>query len=69
VILDLQLPRVQDGLDLIREFRRIAPEVRIIVLSGWTADLDGRAEKEMVDEVLTKPVRSQRLLRSLARGA
>jgi two-component system phosphate regulon response regulator OmpR len=66
IILDLRLPEAAAGLALIREFRKEAPAARIIVLSGWTPDLDGRPEAAMVDEILAKPVRSARLLRVVA---
>jgi DNA-binding response OmpR family regulator len=66
VILDLRLPQLEDGLALIREFRATAPNVRIVVLSGANTDLDGRPETAMVDQVLGKPVRSERLLDAIA---
>lgn len=62
VVLDLRLPDPEDGLALIREFRAAALAVRIVVLAGWRADLDGRIESEMVDVVLAKPVRSEVVL-------
>jgi DNA-binding response OmpR family regulator len=65
VILDLRLPETEDGLALIREFRQAAAGVRIVVLSGCTADIENRPEAGMVDEILTKPVRSERLLDSI----
>ena len=46
------LPRAEDGLALIREFRTAVPTVRIVVLSGWSTDLDGRPERAMADRVL-----------------
>jgi DNA-binding NtrC family response regulator len=61
VILDLRLPSPEDGLALVREFREASPGLRIVVLAGWGADLEGRPEQELVDEVLAKPVRSERL--------
>jgi len=66
VILDLRLPEAADGLALIREFRAGIPTVRIIVLSGWPLDLEGTPEAAMVDQVLTKPIRTDALLRALA---
>ena len=66
VVLDLRLPETKDGLALIREFRAAAPGLRIIVLSGWTPDLDGTPEARMVDELLAKPVRSARLSSAVA---
>jgi DNA-binding response OmpR family regulator len=68
VVLDLRLPLAEDGLALIREFRAQVPQVRIIVLSGWTADLNGRPEAAMADAVLAKPVRSEKLIRTLAQA-
>jgi len=65
VLMDLRLPEPEDGLALIREFRAASPGVRIVVLSGWSADLDGQPEAALVDEVLTKPVRSELLLRAI----
>ena len=69
VILDLRLPSPEDGLTLVREFRRAAPEVRIVVLAGWRADLEGQPEQKLVDEVLTKPVRSERLITAVRKRA
>ena len=69
VVLDLRLPESADGLALIREFRAASPEVRIVVLSGWTPDLEGQPEAGMVDELLSKPVRSARLVNAVAAGA
>jgi len=64
VILDLRLPRPEDGLALIREWRAASPGLRIIVLSGWTADLE--RDSAGVDEILRKPIRSERLLAAIA---
>lgn len=65
VILDLRLPRAEDGLALIHEWRAVSPDVRIIVLSGYTADLE--RDCGSADEILRKPVRSERLLAAIAR--
>ena len=69
VILDLRLPSPEDGLALVREFREAASGVRIVVLAGWGADLEGRAEQRMVNEVLAKPVRSERLMSAVRKRA
>ncbi|MBZ5675572.1 MAG: response regulator [Acidobacteriia bacterium] len=69
VILDLRLPSPEDGLALVREFREAAPGVRIVVLAGWGADLEGRPEQALVDEVLAKPVRSERLISAVRKRA
>jgi len=65
VILDLRLPDPEDGLALIREFRGVSREVKIVVLAGWCADLDGRGERALVDVILSKPVRSEVLLSAI----
>jgi DNA-binding response OmpR family regulator len=62
VVLDLRLPESKDGLALIRDFRGASPSVRIIVLSGWTPDLEGQPEEKMVDQLLSKPVPSAYLV-------
>jgi DNA-binding response OmpR family regulator len=62
VILDLRVPDLEDGLALIREFRAASRGVKIVVLAGWAADLDGRSESALVDVILAKPVRSEVLL-------
>ena len=61
VVLDLRLPDVADGLALIRDFQG----VRIIVLTGNRADLDGREEAGLVAAILGKPVRSEELVRRI----
>jgi CheY-like chemotaxis protein len=61
-ILDLRLPDAAAGLALIRELRRVYPALRLIVLCGYAADLDGRPERALVDEILSKPVHPERLL-------
>jgi CheY-like chemotaxis protein len=62
VVMDLRLPGDCDGLELIREFREVKPDLRIVVLSGHPADVAGRPEAQMIDGVLSKPARSARLL-------
>jgi len=64
VITDLRLPDTEDGLALIKELRefRAARQLKIIVLCGNRADIEGREEAAMVDAILTKPVRSEVLL-------
>jgi DNA-binding NtrC family response regulator len=69
VILDLRLPSPEDGLALVREFRKAAPDARIVVLAGWSGDLDGRSERGLVNEVLAKPVRSERLISAVKKSA
>jgi two-component system, OmpR family, KDP operon response regulator KdpE len=57
VVMDLRLPEPEDGARLIQA---LAGKTRIIVLSG------GQVDPELpVDEVLTKPCPSRRLLESI----
>jgi DNA-binding response OmpR family regulator len=65
IILDVRLPDPEDGLALIREFRAASPQVKIIVLAGCCSDLDGRGESKLVDLILSKPARSEVLLRAI----
>ncbi|MCX6589244.1 MAG: response regulator [Acidobacteria bacterium] len=64
VVMDLRLPRTADGIALITALRTLTPAPRIVVLSGWTADL---AIAPDVDAVLSKPVRTPELIHLIAR--
>ena len=66
VLLDLHLPDLEDGCALIRDFRAHAPTVRIVVLSGFAGDFQQRPEAQMIDLILEKPLRSEKLLRAVA---
>jgi CheY-like chemotaxis protein len=68
-ILDLRLPDAAAGLALIRELRRAHPALRLIVLCGFAADLDGCPERALVDKVLSKPVHPERLLSAVTMKA
>lgn len=65
VILDLRLPDPIDGLSLIRAFRTASPNVRIIALCGWPPDLENTPESQMVNLVLSKPIRTAALIEAL----
>ena len=65
IVLDLRLPEPSDGLSLIRTFRTASPAVRIIALCGWPPDLENTPESQMVNIVLTKPIRSATLVSAL----
>jgi CheY-like chemotaxis protein len=65
-ILDVRVPEVEDGLALIRDLREAAPTIKLIVLSGWPADLEDRGERALVNEILLKPVHPQRLFDAVA---
>jgi CheY-like chemotaxis protein len=61
-ILDLRLPDLHAGLALLRDLRESQPRLRLIVLCGDRRDLDGRAERDLADAILSKPVRAEKLL-------
>jgi CheY-like chemotaxis protein len=69
VITDLRLPRTEDGLALIQALRDRDPQVHIVVLTGWTADLDRLPTPGLVDAVFGKPARTGRLLALAAKLA
>jgi CheY-like chemotaxis protein len=66
VVMDLRLPALEEGLRLIRGIRASAVATRIVVTSGWPADLTGREESKMIDHLLAKPVSTAKLLKLLA---
>jgi len=61
VIADLHIPEAAAGRALLAEFRKAAPSVRIIVLSGLPAIVE-----PLADVVLLKPVRSERLIAAIS---
>ena len=63
-VLDLRIPKLEDGIGLIQQLKERAPAMKLIVLSGWTKDL-----KIKVDKVLEKPVKTKTLLQHIARLA
>ena len=69
VLMDLRLPTPEAGLSLIRDLRSRSANVQIIVLSGWPADIECQPERALVQDVLAKPVKSEGLLKRLARFA
>ena len=66
LVMDLRLPKLKDGLSLIRcvEQQRLA--ARIIVLSGWFEELSGLPEEKLVARVLGKPIRNDHLLEAIS---
>jgi two-component system nitrogen regulation response regulator NtrX len=63
LVMDLRLPELEDGLRLLRAVPE--SETRVIVISGWTADLAECPERSRVDRILSKPVRLENLLASV----
>lgn len=63
VVVDYRMPRV-DGLVAIARYRRLRPDVVIIMLTGFgDIPLAVSAMKEGADTLLTKPIDADRLLR------
>ncbi len=62
VLMDLRLPRADDGLALIRQLRRRFPAVAIVVLSGLADSFASFPESKLVNRFFRKPVRSHDLL-------
>jgi len=60
VLMDLRIPRIEDGLDLIRAAALVS--ARVLVLSGGQSDTPLE-----VDEFLLKPCSSRKMLESVAR--
>jgi DNA-binding response OmpR family regulator len=69
VVMDLRLPRLEDGQSLIRSLRAHSAAVRIIVLSGLRSGLSGLPEAVLVDTVLAKPFPAGNLLAEVERLA
>jgi PAS domain S-box-containing protein len=66
VLSDEAMPEMT-GSELVREIRRIRPDIPIVMMSGYvTAGLSGRARDAGVAEVLSKPLVSRDIARSLA---
>jgi CheY-like chemotaxis protein len=65
VVTDLGMPGVS-GWDVAAGCRKIQPRIRIILLTGWGAELDpARAERAGIDRILKKPFDMKELLRSV----
>jgi two-component system, chemotaxis family, chemotaxis protein CheY len=67
VVMDIYMP-LRDGFETIRELRRVAPQVRIIAISGGTrGDFDPLKAAEMLgaDRALRKPFAMEDLLAAL----
>jgi len=64
VVMDLHIPSLDAGLARIRQMSESG--ARICVLSGFAQDLRGRPEEKLVEKVLSKPARTELLLKWLA---
>jgi CheY-like chemotaxis protein len=68
VIMDLRLPRLEDGQALIQDLRTLSKTVRIFVESGAVGDLSVLPEAKMVDQLLNKPSPIPLLLKLIAKA-
>ncbi|HVN07169.1 MAG TPA: response regulator [Bryobacteraceae bacterium] len=66
LVMDLRLPKLKDGLNLIRcvDEQRLA--VKIIVVSGWIEELSDLPEEKLVASVIGKPFRNDLLLEAIS---
>jgi CheY-like chemotaxis protein len=65
VFTDLVMPGGMSGLDLCREIRERAPELRLLLTSGYSAELlDGEDVRRLGLRVLRKPYRQGELART-----
>jgi YesN/AraC family two-component response regulator len=65
LLMDLRLPKLRDGLGLIRCPKQIGVPAKIIVLSGWTEEFCDLPEERLVALVLGKPIRHEHLLEAI----
>jgi len=67
VILDLTMPRM-DGIATLKELRRVQPDVKIILSSGYNEqDVSGRMEDKIYAGFIQKPYKLQGLQNELER--
>ena len=66
LVMDLRLPKLKDGLSLIRSVDAQRLAAKIIVLSGWTEELCDLPEEKLVACVLGKPIRNEHLLEAIS---
>ena len=66
LVMDLRLPKLRDGLSLIRSVDEQRLAARIIVLSGWAEELYDLPEEKLVCRVLGKPIRNDHLLEAIS---
>ena len=66
LVMDLRLPKLKDGLSLIRSADGQRYAAKIIVLSGWTEALCDLPEEKLVCCILGKPIRNEHLLEAIS---
>jgi CheY-like chemotaxis protein len=67
VLMDLRLPLPQDGIALLSRLHAAHPALPVVVLTGYPADLESHPAAPCAAAVLSKPVPTANLLRTLAR--
>lgn len=66
VVLDLTMPRL-DGIEVMRLLRRLSPDVRVLLMSGYSDDeVKSRFADEHIAGFLQKPFQNKELLARLA---
>lgn len=65
-IVDLGLPTIQDGLQLIRDLKALDSTIRVLVLTGSSRKtLDNDLDRILVDDLFVKPASTAALIRTL----
>jgi DNA-binding response OmpR family regulator len=65
-IVDLGLPTIDDGLELIRDLKRQNPGMRVIVLTGRRRNsFENRPGADLIDQLLMKPASTAALIQAL----
>jgi CheY-like chemotaxis protein len=65
-VMDLSLPRPEDGRALLRELAGRSPAMRVAVLTGRSEALRGQPEESLAAALLEKPCPTKRLLETIA---
>jgi CheY-like chemotaxis protein len=65
LLMDLCLPKVEDGLALLRAGAHQPFALRIVVLSGWPEELYEKPEAALAAHILVKPVATRILLEAV----
>ena len=65
-IVDLCLPTIQEGLELIRDLKALDAEMRVLVLTGSARkNIESRLDGSLFDHLFVKPASSAALIRTL----
>lgn len=68
IVLDLRMPFDVSGSDLIQTLESLGRSTPVIVLSGWTQDLDRDSLPSFVRAVIDKPVRLEEFSEAIDRA-